>query len=301
MNRIIKLIPITAIALTAVSCGGEKKEEENKDAKQEVKIEKDTTSTTESPQRVDFDEVFSDVPSPITMARILKFLDAETDESVFHNPDDAANYTNEQKQALNLGVFGVDLNYINVVGPKGKSIEYMAATLHLTEKLGMDAVIDETVAEKYKANEDNTDSLIAIFNDTYYDIETYLKSNNRESIAAFMMAGGVVEALHLATSLPSDKEKMKQVIADHKESVKSIVKLMEKVGDNDETHDIITDLSKISSILEKSQETKSLGTNDHNESGELLIGATSTTVISDEIMDELKTVVSEIRAKYISL
>lgn len=301
MNRIIKLIPITAIALTAVSCGGEKKEEENKDAKQEVKIEKDTTSTTESPQRVDFDEVFSDVPSPITMARILKFLDAETDESVFHNPDDAANYTNEQKQALNLGVFGVDLNYINVVGPKGKSIEYMAATLHLTEKLGMDAVIDETVAEKYKANEDNTDSLIAIFNDTYYDIETYLKSNNRESIAAFMMAGGVVEALHLATSLPSDKEKMKQVIADHKESVKSIVKLMEKVGDNDETHDIITDLDKISSILDKAEATSINGKNSTEESGELMIGATSTTVISDEIMEELKFTVSEIRAKYISL
>ena len=301
MNRIIKLIPIAAITLTAVSCGGEKKEEENKDAKQEVKIEKDTTSTTESPQRVDFDEVFSDVPSPITMARILKFLDAETDESVFHNPDDAANYTNEQKQALNLGVFGVDLNYINVVGPKGKSIEYMAATLHLTEKLGMDAVIDETVAEKYKANEDNTDSLIAIFNDTYYDIETYLKSNNRESIAAFMMAGGVVEALHLATSLPSDKEKMKQVIADHKESVKSIVKLMEKVGDNDETHDIITDLDKISSILDKAEATSINGKNSTEESGELMIGATSTTVISDEIMEELKFTVSEIRAKYISL
>lgn len=301
MNRIIKLIPIAAITLTAVSCGGDKKEKENKDAKQEVKIEKDTTSTTESPQRVDFDEVFSDVPSPITMARILKFLDAETDESVFHNPDDAANYTNEQKQALNLGVFGVDLNYINVVGPKGKSIEYMAATLHLTEKLGMDAVIDETVAEKYKANEDNTDSLIAIFNDTYYDIETYLKSNNRESIAAFMMAGGVVEALHLATSLPSDKEKMKQVIADHKESVKSIVKLMEKVGDNDETHDIITDLDKISSILDKAEATSINGKNSTEESGELMIGATSTTVISDEIMEELKFTVSEIRAKYISL
>ncbi len=71
------------------------------------------------------------------------------------------------------------------------------------------------------------DALLDIISETYWNVDAYLKENDRDNISALMIAGGWVEGLYIATQVAStnDSPELRQRIAEQKLSLNDLIGL----------------------------------------------------------------------------
>jgi hypothetical protein len=82
----------------------------------------------------------------------------------------------------------------------------------------------------------NTDTITALMNKAYTDIETHLRQSGRESTAGLMVMGGWVEAMYIATQLvynPANPDpEVVQKIAEQKYTLTSLLSFMKNYYDD---------------------------------------------------------------------
>ena len=87
-----------------------------------------------------------------------------------------------------------------------ESILYLSCTKKLADKLGLSKAFNDEVIERMEMNVDNRDSLLTIISDTYYNLDSYLKENDRDHISAMIIAAGWIEGLYLGTQIANSSE-----------------------------------------------------------------------------------------------
>lgn len=281
------------------SCGDGEKQQDSNDVKSVKDLDKDTTDAIERAENLEqFDEIFANIPSPIIMANMLKTAGVEGNTNLLHDPHAFSSYSEEKKQAINMGIYTADFNYCNVLGLKHKQIEYLSTVLTLAQNLGLGSAINTDLVERFRVNENNQDSIVKISSETYGDLEKYLREEHREKLAVYMMAGGLVEMLYLGTHVGDENEKVIQALSDHKTAVDNMFLLAEKIMGEGQS-EIKDDIMSLKSIFDQ-MEMKGATTETTEEDGEMLIGAKPSPQFSHDQFVQLKDKVSELRTKYIS-
>ena len=164
------------------------------------------------------------------------------------NPvQNASDYTTEFKQALNLGIYGTDLGYSALYEQKAVSLNYLSVIEKLTGQLGLEGAFDKSFMSRFEKNNDNEDSVMIIVSDAFRKADNYLKSSNRKSTSALILAGGWIESLHYACELNKMKPnaKIKERIGEQKQTLYTIIEILEeynKGGSNDELISELNDL-----------------------------------------------------------
>ncbi len=296
MNKLSVCLIVSGLMFQA--CGDEKKEEgaDKKPEQKTVDIEKDTTSTGPKAERVEFDVFFANVPSPYVMAKQIKSVGLEADPEMLHNYEDATKYESETKRALNLGIYAADLTYAHVMETGSDEIQYMAAFMYLSNQLGLEKVLDEDIQAEFEANMEDRDKSMQIINDTYAELEGFLREERREVLASYMMSGAMIELLYLATHLSDENEDMRQVIADQHIGINALNDAMNNSSIADEA--TMKDLQAIKAIFDKMETSGEVGETVEAE-GEMTIGAQPVKVLTPEMALELKELTEKIRAGYI--
>ena len=171
--------------------------------------------------------IFYGLYSPIKLARIFENVGAEYTPPILNSTENASNYITSSKIALNLGVYGVDMGYVQLFQLSQESINYWAVIEKLTNQLGINKEILTIARESINENSYNPDSLIQIATATFAIVKNQLQEQNRENASAMIMIGAWVEALYIATEALYNEEnpnpEIIEIIAEQKYSLNSLV------------------------------------------------------------------------------
>ncbi|HPD94563.1 MAG: hypothetical protein H6537_00315 [Bacteroidales bacterium] len=196
--RILKLpitkgLPIFLVLILSFVLFSGCKSSRNDTEKQSSDIENlDTLSTI-----IKFENAIFPIPSPWQVMNLIKTNNIDFIENTLNTPDAYSRYNTSFKQALNLGVYGTDMGYLNLYEKTQESIKFLNSIKKLSEQLGIDQQFDNKFFNRIENNINTQDSLIRIFASAYSDADFYLKTNERDDIGALIITGGWIESLYI--------------------------------------------------------------------------------------------------------
>lgn len=137
------------------------------------------------------------LPSPYQASYSIKSSDIGYDKSLLNPAENVGNYTTNFQQAINVGIYGTDLGYLNIYDQVPDVISYFTVIKKLSQELGIHNAIQINIIDKIENNIDNQDSLLYYLTGTYRQFDAYLKSNNRKDIGVLIISGGWIESLYI--------------------------------------------------------------------------------------------------------
>jgi len=169
------------------------------------------------------------VPSPLQLAGFLKELNLPFKKELLSDASARQNYTTSFKQALNTGVYGADLGYINAYDQLPEAAAYFSAVRFLTSELGILNSFNEETISRIEKNSGDKDSLLYIASLIYRESDYYLTNSDRNEIGALIIAGGWAESLYLMTNAGisgGNTKKLCELICEQKHPLNNLIELL---------------------------------------------------------------------------
>jgi hypothetical protein len=191
-TRAIFLFVIALFILNG--CGNKRNKEQSTESKD---IEQPDTLS----MLVKFENSLFPLPSPYQAATLIKKKNIPFDESIASPIENYKNFSTAFKKALNLGVYGTDLSYLNIYDRTPESISYLSVIKNLSDQLGISSSFDGSFFASIEKNINNKDSILVLLSKTYRSTDSYLRVNDRKNMGALILAGGWVESLYILTKI----------------------------------------------------------------------------------------------------
>lgn len=236
LKRLLNSQTFLTLSLTFLlaSCGGSKSEES------------DGKAFTEAEEQIlqDISETIADLPAPSLVPQTIQEIGAEYNPSLIsplHGMDEYV--LNEDKAAMNLGIFSSDIGYLVAYDQVQESIEHMGACQELSEALGVSSVFSLETMERYEKAVGDHQKLMELLNETIIAAEQNLGSSDRLGMAALVLGGSFIEGLYLSVAVISDYhtddmdaktrneilEPLVQLVLDQKKPLDDIIKLLRDI------------------------------------------------------------------------
>jgi hypothetical protein len=221
LKLLLKPTIFTLLVIVLFACT---KDKEGKTNHKEVSHEKfDTTSVL-----LKYNETVFTIPSPYQATYTIRERDIDFNKDLLNPVENYKNYTSSFKQALNIGVYGTDLGYLNLYDHTTEGISYFSAIKRLSGDLGISDVINQTKIHNIERNLENKDSLMYFLSNTYRLFDSYLKSNNRTEVGALIIAGGWIESIYILsqTLLQTDDRVLVNRLGEQKHPLNNLIELL---------------------------------------------------------------------------
>ena len=125
-------------------------------------------------------DVIQKVPSPLEISNLIRESGAAYTEEILNPYEHINNYTNKYSQAVNLGIYGSDLGYINIYTKYQASIIYVSAVQEIAEKLKIGHFFDFVTISRLASNNTDIDSILYISTQGFDNMSSYLKEQKRD-------------------------------------------------------------------------------------------------------------------------
>jgi hypothetical protein len=219
----------------------------------------DTAPIEAIDEKVDFKfhVLISNIPSPLEQVDALPAAGYPFNKSLLNPVESEKNYLTSMKKALNFGVYSVDMAYLTTNDDFNSLKTYMNTAQNLSKSLELSEVFNKVVAGRLKNNAENKDTIKAIIDEAYYEVDSYMRNNERALTSTQMLTGSWVESQFITLSLIKDDSKndRNKILFDkvfeqkrHAESLASLLKEYEK---EKEFAIIISEINKINAILKE--------------------------------------------------
>ncbi|MBN2683617.1 MAG: hypothetical protein JXR58_14065 [Bacteroidales bacterium] len=296
MTKSIRVL-ISGFAIASLVVFGFTSCDDSGEKSKETEVVKDgENDVNEGPELIEFGGTVFSIPSPYQMAVLVKDLNLDYNKDFLNATTNMSKYTNNFKKALNLGVYGANLGYLNIYEQTPDAINYFGVIKKLSEDLDLLGAFDATTINRIETNMGNKDSLMFIMSNTYRKSDAYLKENDRTDVGALILAGGWIESLNVMCNLalqdPSQQEIIKR-IAEQKNPLESMIKILSPFYNETKEY---TEL--IEALIDLAYEFDGIDINYTYEAPEVdvdkkltIINSKSEVVISDE---QLKTITKKI-------
>lgn len=290
------------LAIFASGCGGEKKPSDQTFLEG---IKDSVAGPTISDEVIG--DILQSIPSPLEISVLLKESGKKYNASYLNSADNTAKYNSNFKKALNLGVYGADLGYTNIYEQNQDGVKYMASIKELADGLNIGQFFDIETIGRLATNSKNLDSLLLITTQNFNEINRYLQSQSRSNLSVLQLTGGWLEALHITCEVAAaspDNKQLRETIGEQKIILENIILLVSFYKEADQNMaSLLTDLEELKKIYDKVKITYT-----YKEStfeivdGVMVIkdNSTSTIDITEEDVNNIRTVTNSIRNKIIS-
>jgi hypothetical protein len=231
------------VALTFGSCNNNTATTE----KTETTVDTTVTDTKRidslTPQKKDaieykFATTEANLPAPFEVVNDIASYQAEYKKGLLNSSANADYYVTTYKKAVNMGVYGIDLAYVNFYGQNQEMLHYFTTIQKIAKDLSFDKVFDQ-FSERFKTNADQKDSVISIVDNVFDKTDAYLKKNQNYLVASHILAGALIEINYLSLNLlketkrtPENEPVFEKV---YKENlyIYHLIKLFEEYTDKD--------------------------------------------------------------------
>jgi len=168
------------------------------------------------------------IPSPHEATLFVKNNGVKFNKNLLNDIEKITNYTTSFKKALNLGIYGTDLGYLNTYEQIPESFKYFNAIKQLSEDLGIYDSFDEELINSIEHNLGNKDSLLFYISKIYLEASNYLNQNLRSGIGALIITGGWIESMYLLTqcTLETENYAIRNRIGDQKHPLDNLIDLL---------------------------------------------------------------------------
>ena len=248
-KHVLNFLSLAIVATFLLSCGGgAAKEDANAEKKQEIEafVEKEFTYP---------------LPTSFEVTRMLNDANTSFNGDIVNDPSKADQYVTTWQKAANLGVYGADLSYAATFDKTQETIDYLEVLRKMIDDLNITSAFNSMMAERIEGNLENIDSLIFIVTESFYDTYNYLNQNGEEKTSILVIAGSVIEGLHITCELvkmSENKEELMKVLANQKLQVIKLVELMEKFQDDKNVAKVLPDLRYINLVFDQLGEDASM-------------------------------------------
>ncbi|MBR4323982.1 MAG: hypothetical protein IKP73_00480 [Bacteroidales bacterium] len=229
LSKLKKYLLLSAVAAMACGCAGTANNGGNASS--------GDSSKAQSPQGLDpsrsallkVNNRLFNVPSPMQLATMLKGFGQPYHKEILSDVGKRGDYTTTFKQALNVGVYGADLGYINAFDQLPDATAYFGAVRTLTTELGVLNTFNEQTMQRIERNSGDKDSLLYIASMVYRESDAYLMNSERNEVGALIIAGGWVEGLYLLTHICTVDQMTDnhfQIIGQQKHPLNNLIELL---------------------------------------------------------------------------
>ncbi len=168
------------------------------------------------------------IPSPQLTNIYLKQIGVYPNKTLPNRVENIERYTTTTKKAFNLGVYAVDIGYLNLYITDENTDRYVLAMSQLADDLGLNSVFTRQSYNDLAQLKTNQDSLARYLSVLLTRADEYLKSNGQQHVSAFVIAGSWIESFYLLCSIykmnPSNQ--LLSFIYQHKHILDNIIKIM---------------------------------------------------------------------------
>ena len=183
-------------------------------------------------------------------------------------------------------------------------IDYILTVKDMSSKLGIPDKYLMDPIKKIESDISSPDTIMALVNKSYSDIENHLRKEGRESTAGLMLMGGWVEALFLTTQLLYNAEKpdteVVQKIAQQKYTLTSLLCFMKNYYDDP----VVVFYTKKLIFLKRYFDTFDIyfkkGDLEINRSRQVLIASGSETTVTLETLTRIKDYIAKLRTEMVN-
>lgn len=247
---------VLLLVVVLASCGQKSNENSN-----ETNGEEFEQAETEVIDQIE--SIVYDIPSPSEIPFILEATGAEFNESLVNDIHKIDSYeiTNDIA-AMNLGVYSTDMGYLISYDKVQEALNYLSSTKNLADHLGVTASVNVELLKRFEDNLDNKDSLAFILNEAIDETDNFLQNDNRNRIAALLIAGSFIEGLYISTELirtypkdllPDDVRNLVltpliRAILEQEKSLDDLISLMETINQENPVGSIKNHLNELKAL-----------------------------------------------------
>jgi hypothetical protein len=189
------------------------------------------------------------IPSPVETALLIRRAGMPYHKDRTMPLERVDNLATKLERGMALGMYGADMAYVTIHrdGPRALS------TLHAIEKLGtaleLSNAFDRTLIDRYRSNLNNEDSLLRMSGDAFGAADRYLKTNERNDVSAFVLAGGWVEGMHLILAEGSLNDQLATRVGEQKRTLGDLIALLQQSDKDNACADLVEQLKDLQTIL----------------------------------------------------
>lgn len=194
------------------------------------------------------------LPTAFEVSQMLGNANTSYSPEIVNSTDKVDEYVATWQKAANLGVYGADLSYAATFEKTQETIDFLEVSKKLIDDLNITSAFNESMATRIESNLDNIDSLIFIVTESFYDTYNYLNQNGEEKTSILVIAGSVIEGLHITCELVKMSEnrgELTAVLANQKSQVTKLVELMENHQDDENVSKVLPNLRYINLVYDQ--------------------------------------------------
>ncbi len=227
-----------------------------------TKVEKEPVATEVTEKDLDKEAVIEEIsgyplPTSFIVTKMLNEAKAPYILSICNTDENVDNYFMQKEKALNLGVYGADLSYASTYNMKQETMLYLKASKRLTDEMEISTAFNTNYVERIENSLENGDSLISIISDSFYDTYDYLIANEKDKLAILVMAGSWIEGLYITSQIAltaGDNTKFLEIIAHQKNSLNTLLEVMDPVKDDEDVTEIYSGLTNLNKLYDTIEE-----------------------------------------------
>jgi hypothetical protein len=246
-------------------------------------------------------KIFYQIPSPVEMVTLIHEQGERYNHNVLNDVSKRNSYTSAKSKAMNLGIYGADLSYASVFNQNQESIIYLSTAKELADELGVSGAFSDETMSRVEENLENRDSLMRIITETFYELDAYLKENDRSAISAQIITGGWIEGLYLASMMidkGTGEGPLTERLIDQKFALEDLISLNEAYNTNGELDYVLTDLKSLKVLFDKSRPTE-IDNTQSRVNGKLVLGSDEKLILEEEDINAIVQLAKEIRGRYV--
>lgn len=250
-------------------------------------------------------EIISSVPNPVEITSILQKAGVVYSQDLLNPAGNISNYNTNFQRALNLGVYGTDMIYMNINDRTVATLRYLSNLRELAGDLRLDQFFDYNTLNRLSESSKNADSVMYITNSGFDKMSRYLIDQGRSNIAVLISAGTWIESLYIATHVKTtkaNKETINKRIGEQKKVLDNLLLLMNSYEENSYFEELINDLKVVKNQFDKVTISYQYAEPSIKESNGMLIvvdNSRSIVEISDETVENIARAIAVVRNKII--
>lgn len=183
--------------------------------------------------------------SPVEMAALIKGLNVKYSNKYLAPTDNIEDYVTNFQQAFSLGVYGLDLGYLNMYNKTNTVLDYIGAIKTLADAINVGQFFDFTTLKRLAQNNQNLDSLMYISVHSFNQMDSYLRKNNKSDLSVLIVTGLWIEGNYLATQVYKEAPhpELKERIGEQKIILEKLLLFLENFKSDKQFQTLIDELS----------------------------------------------------------